>query len=195
MSWSWNQDNFKYVFMLFPGTKKPSKNSWGKHRVAAPLLLEVRHCFTNSVPWNMAVPSIWEPKTHLPYSSFFTIHCVFMGHLSGAPRFSVFHVVLVESSGDVKHACSVWDRSRNPTHTTQAMGQHVWVGSQGSPSWRLCRCWTPWQLLLVATVSQDSGCSIPSQAVELFRSSLNGFSLQSEVLAHGSLSWQALARL
>lgn len=67
--------------------------------------------------------------------------CVY-GYLSGAPRSSVFHVVSVENFSGVKYECSACDRSHNPTHTTRAVGQPPWVGSQGSPSWRLCRWWT-----------------------------------------------------
>lgn len=128
-------------FCSFLQEKKPSKNSWGEHRVAATLLLEVRHCFTKSVPLKCGSAMHLRAKNLPPYSSSFTMHYVY-GYLSGAPRSSVFHVVSVENFSGVKYECSACDRSHNPTHTTRAVGQPPWVGSQGSPSWRLCRWWT-----------------------------------------------------
>ena len=79
-------------------------------------------------------------------------------------------------------------------HVTEAITQHTQL-----ELWDSLREWVPRvhlpgdfaggeQKLQVATVSQDSGCSIPSQSDNLFWSNLDGFFLQSKVLTRGSLS-------
>lgn len=179
-------------FCSFLQEKKPSKNSWGEHRVAATLLLEVRHCFTKSVPLKCGSAMHLRAKNLPPYSSSFTMHYVFMG-------ISLEHQGLQFSMLYQWRTSVVWNISA--VHVTEAITQHTQLELWDS----LCE-WVPRvhlpgdfaggeQQLLVATVSQDSGCSIPSQSVKLFWSNLDGFFLQSKVLTRGSLSWWALAWL